>query len=300
MVKGNSVPVLGVEVGGGGLVGHVGLYLLGRFADRLGVGEGLSEGFGTVGVGVGHDRGSVLVHAMLMLSGGGEACTDIEYLRAQAGLFGPVASDSTLYRTMRSIDPEVWAGLAGAMATVRERVWDGLPKGGEVVLDIDSSLHEVHSEDKEGTAPTYKGGFGFHPIYCFSDRTGECLGVKLREGNAGANNVSDHKEVLDAAVEALPDRVGLGHRPGDDPRLVVHPVRVRTDSAGGVIIREAMSATQRRVQCRSPQNPATSQMFWARSPPMTRAGYRPWLQRRKTPTRRRRRRRRGGGSVAPM
>ena len=27
MVKGNSVPVLGVEVGGGGLVGHVGLYL---------------------------------------------------------------------------------------------------------------------------------------------------------------------------------------------------------------------------------------------------------------------------------
>jgi hypothetical protein len=30
------------------------------------------------------------------------------------------------------------------------------------VLDIDSSLHQVHSENKDGTAPTYKGGFGFH------------------------------------------------------------------------------------------------------------------------------------------
>jgi len=42
-----------------------------------------------------------------------------------------------------------------------------------VVLDIDSSLHQVHSENKAETAPNYKGGFGFHPIYCFADATGE-------------------------------------------------------------------------------------------------------------------------------
>jgi hypothetical protein len=23
---------------------------------------------------------------------------------------------------------------------------------------------EIHSENKEGTGPTYKGGFGFHPL----------------------------------------------------------------------------------------------------------------------------------------
>ena len=46
MVKGSSVVSLGVEVGGGGLVGHVGLWLLGGFADRLGVGEVLSGALG--------------------------------------------------------------------------------------------------------------------------------------------------------------------------------------------------------------------------------------------------------------
>jgi len=32
----------------------------------------------------------------------------------------------------------------------------------KVVLDIDASLVQIHSENKAGTGPTYKGGFGFH------------------------------------------------------------------------------------------------------------------------------------------
>ena len=90
---------------------------------------------------------------MLMLAGGGEACTDVEHLRAEPELFGTVASDSTLYRTMRGIDEGVAAALAEAMGTVREQVWDDFGEAG-VVLDIDSSLHEVHSENREGTGPT--------------------------------------------------------------------------------------------------------------------------------------------------
>ena len=76
MVKANSSLALRVDVGGGSQVGHVGLWLLGRFADRMRVGEVLSEAFGSSGVV--HDRGRVLVHLMLVLAGGGEACTDIE------------------------------------------------------------------------------------------------------------------------------------------------------------------------------------------------------------------------------
>ena len=56
-----------------------------------------------------HDRGVVLTHAMLMLAAGGEACSDIEFLISQPRLFGPVASDSTLYRTIRAITPGVLA-----------------------------------------------------------------------------------------------------------------------------------------------------------------------------------------------
>ena len=58
MVKANSSLGLRVEVGGGSQVGHVGLWLLGRFADRLRVGEVLSEAFGSSGVV--HDRGRLL------------------------------------------------------------------------------------------------------------------------------------------------------------------------------------------------------------------------------------------------
>ena len=232
MVKGNSVVSVGVEVGGGGLVGHVGLWLLGRFADRLGVGKVLSEAF-RAAPGVTHDRGTVLVQAMLMLSGGGEACTDIEFLRAEPGLFGSVGSAPTLYRTMRSIGADERARLGGAMGEIRGLVWDRLAGTEVTVLDIDSSVHQVHSENKAGTAAAYQGGFGFHPIYCFWDRTGECLAATLRPGNAAANNIADHTDVLDRALEGLPERIRVGHRPFNDPATVTHPVMVRADSAAG-------------------------------------------------------------------
>ena len=231
MVKANSSLALRVEVGGGGQVGHVGLWLLGRFADRLRVGEVLGEAFGSSGV-VG-DRGRLLVHLMLVLAGGGEACTDIETLRSQRGLFGEVASDSTLYRTLTGADEGLLETLAGAMATVRERVWADYPEGETVILDIDSSVHEVHSENKQCAAPTYNHKYGFGPMYCFGDWTGEPLAARLRWGNAAPNQVSDLTEVLDAAIKALPKRMRVGHSPCDDPERVAYRIRVRADSAAG-------------------------------------------------------------------
>lgn len=170
-----------------------------------------------------------------MLAGGGEACADIEHLRAQPELFGAVPSDSTLYRSFRGIDAPTLQGLWAAVAEARTKVWrrSGATTGtGTVVVDIDSSLHEVHSQNKAGTAAHYKGGFGFHPIYAFADATGECLGVRLRPGNATANNIADHVAVLDAALAGLPDEIAAGHRVGDDPGLVRRQVQVRVDSAG--------------------------------------------------------------------
>ena len=239
MVKASSsVGSVRVVGDGEGVVGHVGLHVLGRFADRVGVTGALSGVFFGRGGGrpVTHDRGGVLAHGMLMLTGGGEACTDVGFLRAQPELFGPVASASTFYRLMRSIDEPISAGLATAMSTVRERVWNRSSvtnRTDEVILDIDASLHEIHSENKEGAGAHYKGGYGFHPLYVFSDATGECLSVKLRPGNAPANTVSDHVEVLNHAIEALPAHIRIGHGRGDSPNLVERAVRVRTDSAGG-------------------------------------------------------------------
>src|ERR1700675_3688097 len=94
-----------VEPGGDGVAAHVGLHALGRFAGALGLGGALSARIVPAGERFPlHDRGKVLVHAMLTLAGGGDACSDVEFLRAPPVVFGEVPSDATLYRRYRQID----------------------------------------------------------------------------------------------------------------------------------------------------------------------------------------------------
>ncbi len=224
-----------VTGGGGQVAAHGGLFVLGRFADGLGLGEALSAAVPAWGERApSHDRGKVLVHALLVLAGGGEACSDIEHLRAQRVLFGQVASDSTLYRTLRGLGPDAVRALWGASAGVRARVWErrGAVSGSDpVVLDIDSTLVEVHSENKAGAAAHFKGGFGFHPMLCATE-AGEPLSIRLRPGNAAANSICDHIEVLDAAIEQLPAAVAAPHRPGGDAAGASREVHPRVDAAG--------------------------------------------------------------------
>ncbi|GGV28598.1 hypothetical protein GCM10010260_81310 [Streptomyces filipinensis] len=75
--------------------------------------------------------------------------------------------------------------------------------------------------EKQQAAPTYKGGFGYHPLLCFLANTGEALSGRLRPGNAGANTASDHITVLDQALAQIPD----AHRYGTD-------MLIRADCAG--------------------------------------------------------------------
>lgn len=229
----STVPVV-VEGGGEQVVAHVGLHAVGSLADRLGLGTSLSSRIPQPRFRF-HDRGKVLVQAMLMLAGGGEACADIERLRAQPSLFGAVPSDSTLYRAIRSVDAAALEGMWEAMAETRARVWrrsSATTGKAPVIFDLDASLVDIHSENKEGTAANYKRGFGFSPMFCFADATGEALAAVLRPGNATANDIADQLTVLDAAVAQLPARIAVGHQPGDDPGLVRRPVEVRADSAG--------------------------------------------------------------------
>ncbi len=220
----NSTLTVRVQGGGDQVVAHVGLHALGAFADRLGLGDCLSAAVPISGERLPlHDRGKVLVQTMLVLAGGGESCADIEHLRSQERLFGQVPSDSTVYRTFRGIGPETLADLWEAMAEIRARVWrrSAATTGtAPVVLDIDASLVEIHSENKQDTAATYKGGFGYHPMFCFADATGEALAALLRPGNAAANTVADNLAVLDAALGQLPAEIAAGHREGDHPAQV--------------------------------------------------------------------------------
>ncbi|MFD3651779.1 IS1380 family transposase, partial [Streptomyces cyaneofuscatus] len=184
--------------------------------------------------GTGHDPGRIATDLAVMLADGGEAIGDLAALRDQGEVFGPVASTPTAWRLLAAIDERVLDRLRSARAQAREVAWlqasetlCGIPAakaGGRelpgLVLDIDATLITCHSE-KETAAPTYKGGFGFHPLLCFLANTGEAVAGRLRPGNAGANTAADHIAVLDDALAQIPD----ARRHGTD-------ILVRTDSAG--------------------------------------------------------------------
>jgi hypothetical protein len=234
-----------VEPGGKGVVAHVGLHALGSLADALGLGSALTSCIEpTSQRALRHDRGKVLVQMALVLAGGGESCGDVEHLRAQSDLFGDVPSDSTVYRTFHEFDSAQRKHFARALAHVRQKVWEKLDvTSGPVILDFDASLVMGLAESKENAAPTYKGGFGFHPLFCFSDLTGETLSHTLRPGNATAHNAADHVEVLGAALAQLPVSVSAGHHDGDES-TPSRQVIARADNAG--CTREFLAACRAR------------------------------------------------------
>ncbi len=185
-----------------------------------------------------HDPGKVLLDLAISLAMGGDCLADIAQLRAHPQVFGPVASDPTVSRlidTLAADAPTALAAINTARAAARQTAWS---MAGEhapdhdtnaarpLVLDVDATLVTSHSE-KEQAAPTFKRGFGFHPLCAFVDHgpegTGEPLAVLLRRGNAGSNTVEDHITVIRQALAQLPDH---GRRPGKN-------VLIRVDGAGG-------------------------------------------------------------------
>ncbi|MEV8328859.1 IS1380 family transposase [Kitasatospora sp. NPDC056731] len=230
-----SRPKLVVSADGHGVVNHAGSRLLADLADATTLTSAFSDALHRLRPrGTGHDPGRVAVDLAVMLADGGEAIRDLAVLRDQAEVFGPVASTPTAWRVLAGIDTAALNALRAARARTREVAWLQADETGRaipashaggrelpgLVLDIDATLVTCHSE-KEQAAATYKRGFGYHPMLCFLDNTGEALAGLLRPGNAGANTAADHITVIDAALAQIPD----AHRHGA-------PVLVRADSAG--------------------------------------------------------------------
>jgi len=205
---------------GKGVASHAGALLLAELADRVGLTEALSAAMAhTRRRRSAHDPGVVLTHLAVMLASGGDCLADIAALRQQPDLFGRVGSDPTVWRVLDSIHSLGLRNIATARAAARAVAWAAGAAPEEVVIDIDGTLLDAHS-DKQDAAPTYKRGFGFYPILAYLDATGEGLAGVLRPGRAGSNNAADHLAVLDAALAQLPVS------PADTDMVV------RTDTAG--------------------------------------------------------------------
>jgi len=214
------VDKLVVTADGNGQVGHAGSALLAGTADRVGLTAALSKAMApTRERRSAHDPGVVLRDLVVCLADGGDCLADIGALRDQPDLFGQVASDSTAFRVVDSIDGQCLERLRAAVAIARGRAWGLGARPSETVLDIDATLTSAHS-DKEEAKGNFKGGYGHHPLLCYLDGSGEAPAGLLRPGNAGSNTTSDHIEVLDLALGQL------------DPVALEGEILLRADGAG--------------------------------------------------------------------
>jgi hypothetical protein len=239
-VKNTGVyPRLHVDTADVSAIGHAGGVLLTETARATGLDRGLSRALSSwrkpLAV---HDPGKVILDLAVTLALGGDALSDIATLRAEPGVYGRVASDPTVSRTIAALAQDaddVLAAIDAARQAARAAAW-GLAgvhapdacasPDASLVIGLDATLVTAHSE-KEHAKPTWKKGFGFHPLCAFADHgpdgSGEMLAIQLRPGNAGSNTAADHIAVTKAALAQLP---GGKSRPGKS-------VLIRADSAGG-------------------------------------------------------------------
>jgi hypothetical protein len=236
-----SYPSPNLDTAGAGVVSHAGATLLVDTVRKTGLEQALSIALARwrrpTAI---HDPAKIVCDLAITLALGGDCLADIAGLRVEPDLFGPVASDPTVSRlidTLARDADKVLAAVNSARAQARATTWalagDHAPDhditaDDPLIIDLDATLLDAHS-DKENAAPTFKRGYGFHPLCSFVDHgsegTGEPLAILLRAGNAGSNTAADHITVTRDALRHLPFTAKGGR--------IGRKVLIRTDAAGG-------------------------------------------------------------------
>jgi hypothetical protein len=172
------------------LVSDAGLLLIATLADRLGVEELVNEsvwlGYGVPGAALPGRKVMSLVHGMLA---GADSIDDMNVLRAgSTGLIlgHRVMAPSTLGTFLRAFSFGHVRQLDLVLDRSLARAWEAGagPGDGPLVIDIDSFIGEVHSDQKQGASYGYTRQLGYHPILAVRGDTGEVLHIRNRKGKA--------------------------------------------------------------------------------------------------------------------
>jgi hypothetical protein len=171
-----SYPFVRVDPAGAGVVSHAGGVLLVEAVRAAGLDRALSAGLARwrkpLAV---HDSAKIVTDLAIALALGGDCLADIALLRAEPGVFGPVASDPTVSRTIDRLAedaPRALAAIDAARAAARARVWElagehapdaAACAAAPLVIDVDATLVTAHS-DKESAARRSNAATGF--IHC--------------------------------------------------------------------------------------------------------------------------------------
>lgn len=158
-------------------VGQAGGVLLTRTADVTGLSGALREALATWRKPLArHDPAKVVLDLAISLALGGDCLADAALMRCEPGVYGSVASEATISRTIAALAKDadaVLAAIAAARKTARSRAWalaaehspdHDISADRPLVIDLDATLITSHSE-KEQAAATFKRGIGSTPCW---------------------------------------------------------------------------------------------------------------------------------------
>ncbi len=142
----------------------------------------------------------VLTHVYNLFIGG-TCIEDIGHLQASEPVrrmlgAARIPDPTTAGDFLRRFDAESLRALDGAIDAAQENVWRrryGRKQADRAIVDLDSHVHPVYGDQKEGADFSYKGPLAYHPLVISLAETQECLRLINRPGNTpSAEGVESH------------------------------------------------------------------------------------------------------------
>ena len=182
----HAIDRIGVRFDDGNAVADAGLLLTGTVLSQFGLERTTDEM-----VSVGFRPGRKLATLVTSLVAGGTCIDDIDALRA--GATARITGHDTLAATtvghwLRDITFGHVRQLDRVAETMLARAWAaGVgPAESQLVIDVDSTIVEVHGKTKQGASYGYTRQLALHPLVAVRADTGEVLHVRTRKGSANS------------------------------------------------------------------------------------------------------------------
>src|SRR5258708_2453577 len=170
-------------------VANAGLALTAILAERLGI-EALADELVDLGARPGAARpGRKILTLAQAIVADGDCIDDVDVLRAGASeqvLGHKAMAPSTCGTFLRSFTFGHIRQLDQFSGEVLRRAWAAGARPGDapMIMDLDSTVCEVHGYAKQGAAYGYTKVLGLHPLMATRSDTGEVLHVRQRKGSA--------------------------------------------------------------------------------------------------------------------
>ena len=213
-----NIDRLGVTFDHEGLVANAGLIVPATLMARLGI-EALIDGL----VRTGSSRpGRKILSVVAAILAGATHIDHVGMLRAGATgrvlPFKPMAA-STVGTFLRSFTFGHVRQFDAVCSRVLAAAWAagaGPRSDARVVIDLDSTICQVHGKAKQGTGYGYTRVLGYHPLLATLAGTGEILFARMRHGSA---------HTARGTIRFVDELVGVMKRAG-----TVGPITMRADS----------------------------------------------------------------------